>query len=55
VRTYEEAMLVAKESEGDIIMDPDSLNPVYDYYDENNAYHQVWMMDATTTFNCMKE
>ncbi|MFO1372683.1 MAG: glycosyltransferase [Candidatus Competibacteraceae bacterium] len=50
-RTFEEAVLIAKESEGDIRLDPTSLNPTFDYADDNDHIHHVWMLDAVTAFN----
>ena len=50
-RTFEEAVLVAKESEGAIHLDPVSLNPTFDYADDNDRIHHVWMLDAVTAFN----
>jgi cellulose synthase/poly-beta-1,6-N-acetylglucosamine synthase-like glycosyltransferase/peptidoglycan/xylan/chitin deacetylase (PgdA/CDA1 family)/spore germination protein YaaH len=52
-RTFEEAALTAKESEGDIRLDPASLNPTFNYADDNDHIHQVWMLDAVTAFNQM--
>ncbi len=52
-RTFEEAVLTAKESEGDIHLDPTSLNPRFDYADDNDHIHHVWMLDAVTVFNQM--
>lgn len=51
--TFEEAVLTAKESEGQIALDPASLNPHFDYQDENDVAHDVWLMDATTVYNGM--
>ncbi len=51
--TFEEAVLTAKESEGRIALDPASFNPRFDYQDENDVVHDVWLMDATTVFNGM--
>jgi len=50
-RTFEEAVLIAKESEGRIRLDPASLNPHFDYADDDDKTHHVWMLDAVTTFN----
>ncbi len=50
-RTFEEAVLVAKESEGKIRLDPASLNPTFAYADDNDRIHHVWMLDAVTAFN----
>jgi peptidoglycan-N-acetylglucosamine deacetylase len=49
--TFEEAVLTAKESEAAIAIDPVSLNPYFDYQDEKDVHHDVWLMDATTVFN----
>lgn len=53
--TYQEAMQTAKDSEGRISLDPASFNPTYDYYDDADALHHVWFLDAVTTFNQMAE
>ncbi len=50
-RTFEEAVLTAKESEGVIHYDEASLNPTFTYADDDDTLHQVWMLDATTAFN----
>ena len=51
--TFEEATLTAKESEGDIRLDPVSLNPTFDYTDDDGRIHHVWLLDAVTAFNQM--
>uniref|UniRef100_I2Q3D6 Glycosyl transferase n=1 Tax=Desulfovibrio sp. U5L TaxID=596152 RepID=I2Q3D6_9BACT len=51
--TFEEAILTAKESEAVITLDPVSLNPHFDYQDEKDVTHDVWLMDATTVLNGM--
>ncbi len=50
-RSFEEAVLTAKESEGNIGLDPVSLNPTFDYSDDDDHIHHVWMLDAVTAFN----
>lgn len=50
-RTFEEAVLTAKESEGDIRLDPASLNPTFDYADDDGHTRHVWMLDAVSAFN----
>ncbi|GAC1414140.1 MAG: glycosyltransferase [Candidatus Doudnabacteria bacterium] len=52
-KTYEEAVLGAKESEGIVTTDPLSLNPYYTYADDANQQHAVWFLDASTVFNQM--
>ncbi len=49
--TFEEAVLTAKESEGNIHLDPVSLNPTFEYADDDDHIHQVWLLDAVTAFN----
>jgi cellulose synthase/poly-beta-1,6-N-acetylglucosamine synthase-like glycosyltransferase/peptidoglycan/xylan/chitin deacetylase (PgdA/CDA1 family)/spore germination protein YaaH len=49
-KTFEMAVLTAKESEADIRFDPESLNPTFEY-EEEDGKHQVWMLDAVTAFN----
>ncbi|MBK8750473.1 MAG: glycosyltransferase [Candidatus Competibacteraceae bacterium] len=51
--TFEEAVLTAKESEGNIRLDPVSLNPTFDYADDDGHIHHVWLLDAVTAFNQM--
>jgi cellulose synthase/poly-beta-1,6-N-acetylglucosamine synthase-like glycosyltransferase/peptidoglycan/xylan/chitin deacetylase (PgdA/CDA1 family)/spore germination protein YaaH len=50
-RSFEEAVLTARESEGNIGLDPVSLNPTFDYADDDGHIHHVWMLDAVTAFN----
>jgi cellulose synthase/poly-beta-1,6-N-acetylglucosamine synthase-like glycosyltransferase/peptidoglycan/xylan/chitin deacetylase (PgdA/CDA1 family)/spore germination protein YaaH len=50
-RSFEEAVLTAKESEGNIHLDPVSLNPTFDYADDEDHIHHVWLLDAVTAFN----
>jgi cellulose synthase/poly-beta-1,6-N-acetylglucosamine synthase-like glycosyltransferase/peptidoglycan/xylan/chitin deacetylase (PgdA/CDA1 family)/spore germination protein YaaH len=56
IRTFEEAILTASESSTDgmvdVHLDPDSLNPTFDY-EEQDVTHNVWMLDAITAFNQM--
>ena len=50
-RTFEEAVLTARESEGNIRLDKASLNPTFDYADDDGVIHHVWMLDAVTAFD----
>ena len=52
--TFHEAIQTAHDSEVDIDMDDDALNPHYGYIDENDVKHSVWFLDATTVFNQVK-
>ena len=51
--TFQQAMAIAKKSGASVTLDPVSLNPTFDYTDENNKLHHVWFLDATTVFNEM--
>ncbi|HEY3283881.1 MAG TPA: polysaccharide deacetylase family protein, partial [Armatimonadota bacterium] len=51
VMTYQDAVVTASESEGVIRYDPVTRNPRYDYYDDNDKPHEVWLLDATTAYN----
>ena len=48
---FQEAMATAKKADAKVALDPVSLNPTFDYTDENNSLHHVWFLDATTIFN----
>lgn len=54
-KTFEDAILTADESSVNgmvnIHLDTDSLNPTFDYQDEKEMIHHVWMLDAVTAFN----
>jgi len=49
--SFQEALVTALESEATVELDPDSLNPHFDYGDENGRTHQVWLTDAVTAYN----
>ena len=56
--SYQSAVLQAKESQdpenpevAQIKIDPASLNPFYNYTDDQDKKHTVWMLDATSTYN----
>ncbi len=49
--TFQDALRIARESEGKISLDSESLNPTFDYYDDQNKLRHVWYLDAATTFN----
>jgi len=52
--TVQDAWLHAHESESDIELDGDALNPHFAYEDDNGTQHQVWYLDAVTTVNQMR-
>jgi peptidoglycan-N-acetylglucosamine deacetylase len=51
VESFQESIVTATESEADVQFDSDSLNPYYDYSDEHNHVHHVWMLDGVTAYN----
>ena len=51
--TFQDAIRIAQESEGSIILDAQSLNPTFDYYDDVDVLHHVWYLDAVSAFNQM--
>ncbi len=51
--TFQDATTLAKKSGSQIELDPVSLNPTFDYTDDNNVLHHVWFLDAVTVFNEM--
>lgn len=49
--TWQEAVKTMYESSWEINYDQNSLNPMFEYYDENNIIHKVRYLDATTIYN----
>lgn len=52
--SYQEALNIARESEGDIKFDNDTYNLHYKYYDGGNKIHDVYFTDAATNFNAIR-
>ena len=50
----QEAWLHAWESESDVVLDPDSLNPHFAYVEDTGIRHEVWYLDAVTALNQMR-
>jgi len=50
----QEAWLHARESQSDVALDEDSLNPHFAYVEDNGLEHQVWFLDAVTALNEMR-
>ena len=48
--SYQEAVRSAQDSESDIDFDEDALNPHFSY-EEDGKKHEVWFLDAVTSFN----
>lgn len=52
--TYQEALTVARESDGKVKFDNDTYNLHYKYYDGDDKLHDVYFTDAGTNFNVMR-
>jgi cellulose synthase/poly-beta-1,6-N-acetylglucosamine synthase-like glycosyltransferase/peptidoglycan/xylan/chitin deacetylase (PgdA/CDA1 family)/spore germination protein YaaH len=53
--SFQQSLKTAQESEGKITLDPSTLNTTFDYYDDKDALHHVWYLDAVTAFNQLIE
>jgi cellulose synthase/poly-beta-1,6-N-acetylglucosamine synthase-like glycosyltransferase/peptidoglycan/xylan/chitin deacetylase (PgdA/CDA1 family)/spore germination protein YaaH len=49
--TFEEAVLSARDSEADIIFDPETSNPHFSFIEDDGHRHDVWFLDGATAFN----
>ncbi len=52
--TYQEALSIARESEGIVDYDNNTYNLHYNYYDDSNRVHDVFFTDAATNFNTLR-
>lgn len=52
--SYQEALTVARESEGEVKFDNNTYNLHYQYYDGKDKIHDVYFTDAATNFNTMR-
>ena len=53
--TCQEALINARESQVEQIQfDPATLNPNYEYDEDDGSHHQVWFLDAVTAYNQMR-
>ncbi len=53
--SFQEAIKTAREYKEQIQVDPDALNPTFEYNDEKGWLRRVWFLDAVTTFNQLVE
>ncbi len=51
VESFEQSLVTASESEGQVQYDTDSLNPHFSYSDEKDHVHDVWLLDGVTAYN----
>ncbi len=49
--TFEEAVLSARDSEADIVLDPETSNPHFSFIEDDGKLHDVWFLDGVTAFN----
>ena len=52
--TFQEIVLASKESEAPITFDAQTLNPHFDYREDDGSVHHVWFLDAVTAQNQMR-
>lgn len=52
--SYQEALALARESDGHVKFDNDTYNLHYKYYDGEDRIHDVYFTDAGTNFNTMR-
>jgi peptidoglycan-N-acetylglucosamine deacetylase len=51
---FGDATQTAVDSDAQVSLDDDALNPTYGYADDDGAKHSVWFLDAATFFNQVK-
>src|SRR5215831_18403889 len=49
--TFEEAVLSARDSEADIVFDPQTSNPHFSFIEDDGNRHDVWFLDGVTAYN----
>ncbi len=49
--TFEEAVLSARDSEADIVFDPQTANPHFSFIEDDGKRHDVWFLDGVTAYN----
>ena len=52
--TFQQTVLTSKELEAPITFDPQTLNPHFDYREDDGSIHHVWFLDAVTAQNQMR-
>jgi cellulose synthase/poly-beta-1,6-N-acetylglucosamine synthase-like glycosyltransferase/peptidoglycan/xylan/chitin deacetylase (PgdA/CDA1 family) len=49
--TFEEAVLSARDSEANIVLDPETSNPHFSFIEDDGKLHDVWFLDGVTAYN----
>jgi cellulose synthase/poly-beta-1,6-N-acetylglucosamine synthase-like glycosyltransferase/peptidoglycan/xylan/chitin deacetylase (PgdA/CDA1 family)/spore germination protein YaaH len=52
--TVQEAMISARDSDAQIIFDPDRKNPYFQFEEQDDTEHTVWFLDGVTAYNQMR-
>ena len=52
--SVQEEWLHAQESDSNVALDPDSLNPHFAYVEDDGTEHQVWYLDGVSVLNQMR-
>jgi spore germination protein YaaH len=52
--TFQEAAIIARESEATPLWDQGTLNPYFEYDEEDQSHHTVWFLDGVTAYNQMR-
>ena len=52
--TFQEAVIIARDSDTVPEFDPDTRNPHFEYDEEDNSHHTVWFLDGVTAYNEMR-
>ena len=52
--TFQETVLTSKESEAPIVFDPETLNPHFDFQEDDGSIHHVWFLDGVTAHNQLR-
>src|SRR5215213_418487 len=52
--TFQEALIIARESSTAPAFDSATRNPYFEYDEEDNSHHKVWFLDAVTAYNQMR-
>jgi len=52
--TCQEALITARDSKANVIFDPATRNPHFEYDEDDGSHHFVWFLDAVTAYNQMR-
>ncbi len=52
--SFQEALIASRDSEADIVFDPATRNPYFEFDEEDDTHHTIWFLDSVTAFNEMR-